>query len=382
MFESSKKNALVSFLIYASFIIFNLSRAGVVQAEETSLHLNARAYLLLDATTGRVLIEKNSQLRLPMASTTKIMTAILALERGDLSSKVTVSRRAASVGGSSFHLMVGETMSLENMLYGLLLPSGNDAAIAIAEHIGGDVETFVEMMNRKAREIGAENTSFKNPHGLDEPGHYTTARDLALITRYALNIPKFREIVGTKDIVITEGKYTRHIYNTNRLLRISETIDGVKTGYTGKAGRCLVATAQKNGFRLISVVLGAQDHFSTSLKLLNYGFENYELKKLVSKDSVYAAVPVRGGIVKKAVVVAGEDIALPLRKKEKIRMNISVFPFTEAPVYKNQVLGEIQIYIDSTFICSAPLVSIYDIRKKSLFDNFYKMIKIWMLGEG
>ncbi|MCF6096750.1 D-alanyl-D-alanine carboxypeptidase [Thermovorax subterraneus] len=336
----------------------------------------------MDAVTGRILIEKNSQMRLPMASTTKIMTAIVALEKGDLSSKVTVSRMAASIGGSSFHLIVGETMSLENLLYGLLLPSGNDAAIAIAEHIGGDVETFVEMMNQKAREIGAENTSFKNPHGLDEPGHYTTARDLALITRYALNIPKFKEIVSTKDIVINEGKYPRHIYNTNRLLRISDNIDGVKTGYTGKAGKCLVATAQKNGFRLISIVLGAQDHFSTSLRLINYGFDNYELKKLASKDSVYAAVPVKGGIVKKAVAVAGEDVTLPLSEKEKVRINISVPPFIQAPVYKNQVLGEIQIYVDSTLIYSAPLVSIYDIRKKSLFDNFYKMIKIWMLGEG
>lgn len=382
MFENRTKIALVIFLIYTLLIIFILNSAGVARAEETSLRLNARAYLLMDAVTGRILIEKNSQMRLPMASTTKIMTAIVALEKGDLSSKVTVSRMAASIGGSSFHLIVGETMSLENLLYGLLLPSGNDAAIAIAEHIGGDVETFVEMMNQKAREIGAENTSFKNPHGLDEPGHYTTARDLALITRYALNIPKFKEIVSTKDIVINEGKYPRHIYNTNRLLRISDNIDGVKTGYTGKAGKCLVATAQKNGFRLISIVLGAQDHFSTSLRLINYGFDNYELKKLASKDSVYAAVPVKGGIVKKAVAVAGEDVTLPLSEKEKVRINISVPPFIQAPVYKNQVLGEIQIYVDSTLIYSAPLVSIYDIRKKSLFDNFYKMIKIWMLGEG
>lgn len=382
MFENRTKIALVIFLIYTLLVIFILNSAGVARAEETSLRLNARAYLLMDAVTGRILIEKNSQMRLPMASTTKIMTAIVALEKGDLSSKVTVSRMAASIGGSSFHLIVGETMSLENLLYGLLLPSGNDAAIAIAEHIGGDVETFVEMMNQKAREIGAENTSFKNPHGLDEPGHYTTARDLALITRYALNIPKFKEIVSTKDIVINEGKYPRHIYNTNRLLRISDNIDGVKTGYTGKAGKCLVATAQKNGFRLISIVLGAQDHFSTSLRLINYGFDNYELKKLASKDSVYAAVPVKGGIVKKAVAVAGEDVTLPLSEKEKVRINISVPPFIQAPVYKNQVLGEIQIYVDSKLIYSAPLVSIYDIRKKSLFDNFYKMIKIWMLGEG
>lgn len=381
MFENRTKIALVIFLIYALLVVFILNSTGVARAEETSLRLNARAYLLMDAVTGRILIEKNSQMRLPMASTTKIMTAVVALEKGDLSSKVTVSRRAASIGGSSFHLRVDETMSLENMLYGLLLSSGNDAAIAIAEHIGGDVETFVEMMNQKAKEIGAENTSFKNPHGLDEPGHFTTARDLALITRYALNIPKFKEIVSTKDIVINEGKCPRHIYNTNRLLRISDKIDGVKTGYTGKAGKCLVATAQKNGFRLISVVLGAQDHFSTSLKLINYGFDNYELKKLASKDSVFAAVPVKGGIVEKVVAVTGEDVVLALSEKEKVQINISVPLFIQAPVYKGQVLGEIQIYVDSKLIYSTPLVSIFDIGKKSIFDNFYKMIKMWVLGE-
>lgn len=375
MCKKTAKIVLALFLICAL-----LAGTASAKAEETNFSIDARAYLLMDEITGRILIEKNSEISLPMASTTKIMTAIVALENGDLSSQVKVSPKAASMGGSSFHLVAGETMSLESMLYGLLLCSGNDAAVAIAEHIGGDVDTFVEMMNRKAREIGALNTSYKNPHGLDEDGHYTIARDLALIAKYAFSIPKFREIVGTKEKIINEGKFTRHIYNTNRLLRISENVDGIKTGYTGKAGRCLVATAQKNGFRLISVVLGARDHFSTSLKLLNYGFDNYELKQLVTEGNVYAAVPVKDGVAKKAVVVAEKDIALPLREKEKVQIKISVPPFTEAPVYKGQVLGEIQIFIDSTYVCSAPLVSIQDIRKKSLFDNFYKMIKMWMFG--
>ncbi|MCG0276662.1 MAG: D-alanyl-D-alanine carboxypeptidase [Thermosediminibacteraceae bacterium] len=377
-----KKRALITLLIVAlSTLIFTSAffiSAG--QAKESDFSLDARAYVLMDPVSGRILVEKNSQMRLPMASTTKIMTAILALEKGDLSSKVTVSRKAASVGGSSFHLVPGETMSLESMLYGLLLPSGNDAAIAVAEHIGGNVETFVQMMNLKAREIGAKDTHFKNPHGLDEPGHFTTARDLALITRYALNIPKFREIVSTKDIVITEGKYSRHIYNTNRLLRAFEGVDGVKTGYTGKAGRCLVATAERNGFRLISVVLGARDHFSTSMKLLNYGFSNYRLTKLIPKNKVYAAIPVKGGIINKAVLVAGEEVALPMRGGEKAYIKLDKPTYVNAPVFKDQAVGEIQVFIESNLVARVPLVSIQDIRKKTLFDSFYKIMRQWISG--
>ncbi|TYP59886.1 D-alanyl-D-alanine carboxypeptidase family protein [Thermosediminibacter litoriperuensis] len=373
MLKKCVSAAMVIVILFASGFFISDS-----EAKESDLSLSARAYVLMDPVSGRILAEKNSDMRLPMASTTKIMTAIVALERGDLTSTVTVSRKAASVRGSSFHLEPGETMSLESMLYGLLLPSGNDAAIAIAEHIGGDVKTFVDMMNLKAREIGAENTHFKNPHGLDEPGHFTTARDLALITRYALNIPKFREIVSTKDIIITEGKHPRHIYNTNRLLRVSEEIDGVKTGYTGKAGRCLVATAERNGLRLLSVVLNAHDHFSNSLKLLNYGFITYRLNRLVTKNKIYTAVPVKGGIINKAVLIAGEDVALPMRDGEKAQIKFVVPPFVPAPVFKDQVVGEIHVFIEGVLVRRVPLLSIQDIRKKTFFDRFYRIMMEWV----
>ncbi|ADL07905.1 D-alanyl-D-alanine carboxypeptidase family protein [Thermosediminibacter oceani] len=373
MFKKCVSATMVFVILFTSGFFISGS-----EAKELNLSLNARAYVLMDPVSGRILVEKNSEIRLPMASTTKIMTAIVALEKGDLNSTVTVSRKAASVRGSSFHLEPGETMSLESMLYGLLLPSGNDAAVAIAEHIGGDVKTFVELMNLKAREIGAFNTHFKNPHGLDEPGHFTTAKDLALITRYALNIPKFREIVRTKDIIITEGRRPRHIYNTNRLLRVSEEIDGVKTGYTGKAGRCLVATAERNGMRLISVVLDAHDHFSNTLKLLNYGFSTYRLNKLVQKNNIYAAVPLKGGIINKAVLIAGEDVALPMRDGEKAHLKLVIPSFVPAPVFKDQVVGEIQVFIDGVLVRRVPLLSIQDIRKKTFFDRFYRIMMEWV----
>jgi D-alanyl-D-alanine carboxypeptidase (penicillin-binding protein 5/6) len=274
------------------FIVFSTNAV----AEELP-NIDAKAYVLMDTTTGRILEGKNEDEKRAMASTTKIMTAIIALEKGDLASIVEVSKKAASIRGSSFHLSRGEKIPLETMLYGLLLCSGNDAAVAIAEHIGESQENFVQMMNQKAIEIGALNTNFKNPHGLDEPNHFTTTKDLAIIARYALDIPKFREIVGSREKLITRGDKTGTIYNTNKLLWSFENATGIKTGYTGKAGRCLVASAYKNGFELISVVLGSPSNFNSSYKLLNFGFTKYQLRQIIKKDNIVKSIPVKKGIL-------------------------------------------------------------------------------------
>lgn len=372
-----RKKVLTSLLLF--FLVINL--CGFVKAENNLLHLNSRAYVLMDPITGRILLEKNASEKRAMASTTKIMTAIVALENGDLSSTVKVSKKAAAVGGSSFHLQAGEEMSMESMLYGLLLPSGNDAAIALAEHVGGNVESFVEMMNMKALEIGALDTHFSNPHGLDDPNHYTTARDLALITRYALGIPKFREIVKTPEIEITEGNYKRQLRNTNRLLRSYEEVDGVKTGYTGQAGRCLVASASKDGFSLISVILDSQKHFSDSYELLNYGFSNYTLTRIVNKDSEYSKVPVFEGIKNEAELIAKDDLYIPIKTDEQIDFKIIAPDVINAPVVKNQELGEIHVFIDGNFVSKVPLVAAEDIRQKTFIDKFYNIIRNWLNHE-
>lgn len=341
-------------------------------------NIEAQSYVLLEPVTGRILIEKNSEERRAMASTTKIMTAIVAIEKGVLSSKVKVSSKASSIGGSSFYLRAGESMSLENMLYGLLLPSGNDAAIAIAEHISGSEKNFVYLMNLKAREIGAFNTHFMNPHGLDEPGHYTTARDLAIIAKYAWRIPEFREIVKTRDKVINDGSYTRHIYNTNRLLWKNSEIIGIKTGYTGNAGRCLVASAMRNGFQLISVVLGSKDHFGDSYALLNYGFSHFKYMKVVTKSNLYATVKVKNGMLDRALLAAAEDVFLPIAEKEVVELKISVPDSVSAPIIKNQSIGEIYVYINGKYVSKTNLISAQDIREKTLLDIFYKMIREWL----
>ncbi|HHW02706.1 MAG TPA: D-alanyl-D-alanine carboxypeptidase [Thermoanaerobacterales bacterium] len=356
--------------------IFIIACSSSVKAD--TLYVNARAYILMEPITCRILIEKNSEVKMPMASTTKIMTAIIALEKGNLESKVKVSAKAASIGGSSFYLKAGETMSLENMLYGLLLPSGNDAAVAIAEHISGNEKNFVDLMNLKALEIGALNTHFMNPHGLDEPGHYTTARDLAMIARYAWSIPKFREIVQTREKVINDGIHERHIYNTNRLLGSKIGVNGIKTGYTGGAGKCLVASAAMNRFQLISVVLGSGDHFGNSYNLLDYGFSHYKYKQVVVKDRPYTNVLVENGILDRALLVAGGDIFLPVGENETVDLKMIVPDSIKAPVMKNQPIGEILVFINGKQVCKTILVSTQDIREKTYFDMLYRILREWL----
>ena len=228
--------------------------------------INAQSAIVMDFDTGRVIFEKNAYQRRPMASTTKVMTAIIALENGNLDDIVTISRNATSIHGSLMHLHTGEKLPLRDLMYGLLLCSGNDASIAIAEHVGGSVEGFLEMMNNKAKEIGANNTHFTSPHGLDDVGHHSTAYDMALITKYALNIPVFNEIVKTKSIQVGN----RYLNNSNEMLTSYEGADGVKTGYTGRAGRCLITSATRDGRRFISVVLFCDSRSQRALSSKKY----------------------------------------------------------------------------------------------------------------
>ena len=368
-------------VVFFVFYFFVAANVAFAKTDNNALQLGARAFVLMDATSGRILVEKNSENKMPMASTTKIMTAILALENGDLNSTVSVSPKAASVGGSSFYLRSGESLSLESMLYGLLLPSGNDAAVAIAEHIGGSQEKFVQMMNKKALELGALNTHFANPHGMDDPEHYTTAKDLAVIAKHAWNYNKFREIVQTKTKEIRDGNYVRQIFNTNRLLWQFEGADGIKTGYTGKAGRCLVATASRKGFRLISVVLGSSDHFKDSQKLLDYGFANYNLKPIIFKNRFYATATVEDGIFNTVDLIAEDSVLLPLKDGERVSYYVIAPKKVKAPIFKGERIGQLQIYIDDNYAASISLVASKDIRQKQYYDIFNKLLRFWLRWE-
>lgn len=276
--------------------------------EPPALHTNAETASLIDVSSGRILYSKDGDKEMRIASLTKIMTALVAVEKTDLKSMVTVSKNAAGKEGSSLYLKLGEKMSLENMLYGLMLRSGNDAATAIAEHVGGSEEGFVHLMNLKAEEIGLSHTQFKNPHGLDAEGHYSTANDMAKLTAYALHNADFKSIVGTQQKKAPNPNETwdYNWLNKNKMLRLYEGADGVKTGYTKMAFRCLVSSATREGQQLAAVTLNDGDDWNDHAKMLNYGFEHYPLVDLARK----------GQSIQKYQYVTGNSFKYPLLVSE------------------------------------------------------------------
>ncbi|WP_245684751.1 D-alanyl-D-alanine carboxypeptidase family protein [Orenia metallireducens] len=337
--------------------------------------VSAQAAILIDVETGQILYKKNIHERRAPASTTKIMTGILAIENGNLSDKVTASKRAAYEGGSSIYLVPDETLTLEEMVYGLLLKSGNDAAVAIAEHIGGSVENFANLMNLKAREVGALHTTFKNPNGLPQEGHLTTAYDLAQIARYALQNPLFAKIVSTqkKRIEWPGHSWDRILTNTNKLLTRSDIVNGVKTGYTRAAGRCLVSSATKDGQQLVSVVLKSGAMWNESLALLNYGFNHYRKVEVIAKGEEIHQISIDEQDVK--LKSAKEfNYVLPKGTSTKIKKVINVKDDITLPIKKGEKLGNIALYDeDDNLLDRIDLISDRYV-EDSAVNNFWKKL--------
>lgn len=279
-------------------------------------HADAAAAAVIEAETGRVLYALNETQRLPMASTTKIMTALLALENASLDDMVTAGENAFGVPGTSIYLQKGETLTMEQMLYGLMLASGNDAAVAIAEHVAGSVDAFCDMMNAHAQLLGCQNTHFVTPHGLPAEQHYTTAYDLALIAREAMDNADFRRIVSTQRATIPwQGHdYDRVLTNKNRLLSTYAGALGIKTGYTRAAGRCLAFAAERDGMTLIGVVLNCPDWFDQSAALLDQTFEKYEMYQALDAGEIVADLAVSNGVVDTVRVVLRKRLAAPVQK--------------------------------------------------------------------
>ena len=342
---------------------------------------SARAAVLMEVETGRVLYEKNAYEKLPMASTTKIMTAILALENSHSSDIVTVSPRASGIEGSSIYLAEGEKLTMEQLLYGLMLRSGNDAAFAIAEHLGKTVEGFSEMMNKKAREIGAMNTNFTNPHGLHHEEHYTTAYDLALISAYAMKNSSFREIVSTQYYKIPwEGQpWDRVVKNKNALLWDYEGANGIKTGYTKAARRCLASAALRNDMQLVAVVLDCQPWFDDSTSLLNYGFSNYEMKKLFTKEEILGEIPVKNGFDKTIELMLKDDIFIPLSEGEldKLQIVLKHPEVLRAPIMAGTRVGSMEITLEDLKI-SKDIYTASNVKENTFPSNLRNIIKQWM----
>ncbi len=340
----------------------NVLVPAVALANQTAVPtIGAKGAALMDVDSGRLLYGKNEHVQLPMASTTKIMTAILAIESGRLNELVTVSSNAVKVEPSSIWLVAGEQMSLLHLVYGLMLRSGNDAAIAIAEHLAGSVSAFAELMNAKARELGMVNTNFTNSHGLPDNNHYTTAYDLAMLSAYALRNPQFRAIVSTTRISIADERTgaPRIWYNKNRMLEIYPGADGVKTGWTRAAGHCLVASASRSGQRLVAVVLNSPDDWGETASLLDYGFANYRPLCLFSAGQYIATVEVARGNPPNVGVLAEESFFWPVRKGEQVQLQYLVqleLPIV-APLRRGDRVGYMLVIEKGRTVARIPLVS-------------------------
>ncbi|MHB0884916.1 MAG: D-alanyl-D-alanine carboxypeptidase family protein [Bacillota bacterium] len=337
--------------------------------------IGAASAALMSVGSGRVLWEKNGWVRRAPASTTKIMTALVVAERAGLDEVVTVSARAASTPESTIWLTEGETLSVRDLLYGLLLTSGNDAAVALAEHVAGSVDDFAILMNREAKAIGATGTQFRNPHGLDEPGHYTTARDLAVIAGRALQEPIVARVAATKLTTIAwpGREVDRALRNKNRLLWEYEGADGVKTGFTDDAGKCLVASATRNGLHLVAVVMDSPDIWADSAAVLDYGFASFGAATAARRGDAMRSVRVTGGDRERLTLVAGDDLVVPVASGEEGRLRTRVDGRSElrAPVTAGATYGQLVAVLDGEDVASVPLVAAQDVKAQTVFRSFW-----------
>ena len=374
-----RKNHWLCFftLIMVLIMIPSLNAAPALASQAPPL--KASAAVLMDYTTGEILYAKDPDERRAPASTTKIMTAIVALERGKLQQKITAGPDAEKAEGTSIWLKAGETHSLEEMLYGLLLCSGNDAAVAIAEGLAGTETRYAGWMTEKARALGAESTNFVNSNGLPARNHYTTARDLALITRYALQNPIFDEIVKTKRKTIPwpEHSYDRLLINHNKLLWRYSLADGVKTGYTQEAGNCLVSSATQNGHRLVCVILNSKQIYVDSENLFKYGFDNYQLLTVVRPKEKMGAVRVTDGVRRRVPVLPEQPVTLVLPKgmADQVHVNVELPRVVEAPVEKLQPIGELKVQLGDKLLRQVPLVSAAPVPKEGFWGKLFHWVR-------
>ena len=343
-----------------------------VKAIETS----AKSAVVMDGISGEILYAKNSDERLSMASTTKIMTALLLCEQGDLEKIVTVTREMVYVEGTSMGLKVGDKVSLNDLLYGMLLSSGNDAANATAIAVGGSIENFVFLMNKKAEELGLNNTHFNTPSGLDGDSHYTTSYDLAKLTLCALNNCDFYKASSTKTKTVKIGDRKVTLSNHNRLLSAYDGAIGVKTGFTKKSGRCLVTAAERDGARVIAVTLNDKNDWKDHTEMLNYGFSRID-NNIVFNDKEYE-IPVFGG-EEKTVKITSQKAQFKTVTGKNIEKIEYILPYLYAPVKAGEVIGYIEYKSDGYTVAKQTLYAENDIKAKEN-ESFSKRVKFTFLN--
>jgi len=373
---------LLPFLMLST-VVFAAEPSEVMRAPE----VKAQAAILMDANTGRILWEKNAHNPMAMASTTKIMTAVLALESGRGDEIVTVSRTAAAAPKMKMHLTSGEKIRLGDLLLALMLESSNDAAVAIAEHLGGSVQDFCTMMTKRAAEIGAKNTIFETPNGLDAGDHHSTAYDLALMTRYALEVPGFIQLTNTPAAQFSSDKRNYSMVNKNRLLREFDGANGVKTGFTGKAGHCFVGAAKRDGMQLISVVLasgwgdkGRAQKWVDTKAILNHGFKNFDYEIILQDGQPAGDISVTRSRTTSVDYIYGSGLTAPLSKEEKeqIEIKMEIPKSIPAPVAKDQNIGKASVYVKGRLFADIELVAAEEALRHDFKTSLEKVLTQWL----
>ncbi len=360
--------------------VFTIISSGLNFVFAQDITINSPAAIVIEVSSDRVLYSKNAADRRKIASTTKLMTAMVVLDNCSIDKKTVISKKAAGVGGSEVGIKAGEEITVEALLYGLMLESGNDCAVALAECVSGNVEDFVILMNNKAKNIGAYNTNYSNPHGLDTTENYCTAQDLAKIAKETLKYPELQKIMGTKEIEIKMGKQSKYLSNTNRLLHTYEYCVGGKTGFTNGANMCLVTIAKKEDMQIITVILGGEtsnERFADGKKLMDYAFGTYSMVDISEQMKWYVSIPVYKGHIQKYDKHITDNLVLPLKEGEvdNIYVKQTLLPVINAPMSKGNVLGDIAMYIDEEKIYSTEVALEQDIRKNTVLDYMLNGIR-------
>lgn len=354
-----------------------------IKAQEIDIAKNAKSAILVETTTGKIIYEKNKDEKRSPASMTKMMTLLLtmeSLENGNikLEDEVNISKNASSMGGTQIFIEEGSKVKLETLIKGIGIASANDAAVAVAEYVGGTLDNFVKMMNDKAKELGCKNTSFKNPHGLDEEGHYTTAYDLSLVARELLKYPYVLKITSTYEDYIEVSGENHWLVNTNKLIRFYSGIDGLKTGYTDKALYCLTATMEKNNMRLVSIVMGEDSKESRNtdtISMMEYGFSMYGSESIIKKDKFEESMIIDNAMNREVKYYLDKDVNIIVNKNVKdVKYDIEKELYdVKAPLKKNEKVGNLKLKYDGKTY-NYDLIVKEDIKKNSYFKVFNNLL--------
>ncbi|MEE0968311.1 MAG: D-alanyl-D-alanine carboxypeptidase family protein [Clostridia bacterium] len=368
----------VKALAAALAICFLMSFRITLSASGISVSVSAESAALINLENGDVYFAKNASARLPMASTTKIMTALVALENSEIDDTVIIDRRAVGVEGSSVYLTEGELLTMENLLYALLLASANDAAAAIAIEVGGSIEGFAQLMNEKAKDLGLENTHFENPHGLDSEEHYTSALDLAKITAAAMKNESFAKIVSTYKSTIPCNGGSRVLINHNKLLRSYDGAVGVKTGFTKRSGRCLVSAAERNGMTLIAVTINAPDDWNDHREMLDGGFNAYHKVKVTGKGEYIINIPVIGGTDETVLCSNANEISAVLPSSvstDMCKLTLEAPRMLYTPVKEGDIIGKLVCYENGKVIGESEIKAEYSVKAVKYKLTLWERIK-------